>query len=81
MVAAWVDGHPARGGFKQRLERARNSLLGNTPAPLLISISTPAEVRHFSESQLNQVQQAMRGLIVRNRGFVADLAHGTTASP
>ena len=69
-----ISAAAARGGWRQRLERARNSITGRAPAPLLISLSTPADIITINRSQVSEVQQAMRGVLMRNQGFVADLA-------
>jgi hypothetical protein len=79
VVAGWVDGMPMRGGWQQRLSRARNSIAGATPPPMLISLSTPTDIKLLSPVQLAQLQQAMRGLLLRNRGFVDDLVAANAA--
>jgi hypothetical protein len=44
-VAAWVHGRPAPGGLRQRIEQARDSLVGNTIPPVLIAIATRSNGR------------------------------------
>ncbi len=66
-LAAWVDGVPARGGWAQRLTRARNSIAGTTPAPLLITLGTPHRFSQIPPTLFPQLNQAISGLIARNR--------------
>lgn len=79
VVAGWVDGAPAHGGWQQRLYRARHSIAGDTPAPMLISLVTPPAIKALTASQVMQIQQAMAGLLERNQIFVDELVRANAA--
>jgi hypothetical protein len=61
-IAVWLRGRPAPSGLTGRLEQARDSVLGGTHAPVLMSISARQPGRVSVESQ-RQLVAALQKLI------------------
>ena len=72
-TATWVGGEPARGGLGQRLQQARDSVLGGAVPALLMAITTQP-VRPISETELEAVQAELLRFLAAQPNLNAEVA-------
>jgi len=73
-LSAWSDGNAVRGGWAQRVARAVGGMNAAAGTPILLTLTTPAEIVHLSPAQQFTIGRAMEAILQRNTAFIADLA-------
>ena len=80
-VASWIDGAPASGGLTQRVQQARNSIMGSDTEPLVVTISTlPGE--KLTEAKVQDMAAELHAFISQSNfpGQIARLTSAVTAT-
>ena len=77
--AAWIDGVAARGGWDQRVRAALASLNPSGHPPVVITLTSPAEISHLSPQDRRLLQSGLAGVINLNHGM-SDLARRIAAA-
>ena len=80
VVSAWVDGEPALGGLRGRVQQARNSLFGAAHAPLLMTASVMSNGR-LSPSESIRVQDVLTRIVNAQPDLAARIEQGTRVMP
>jgi exosortase A len=69
VYAAWSDGAPVGGGWRQRVAGALGSLSPNRPDIVVATLTIPKEIDHLTPLQRNLVLSFMQGVIAHNPGL------------
>ena len=79
-VSTWIDGAPAQGGLRGRLQQARDSIMGGSHAPVLITASVALRGRIPAADQA-QLQDALVRFVNAQPDLAARIAQASRVTP